>query len=83
MIGDENETYLMEFVNNRLVYEKIGTGERHPEIMTNFYTIGTTLINGKIDESSENKSGVSLLGCGIERYNKLIENKIFKQFVMW
>lgn len=72
MIGDENETYIVEFDNNALIYEKLG--DNHPAIMTNFYVIGTNLYNGKIDEEPENRSGVALLGCGIERYNKLIDS---------
>ena len=74
MIGDENETYILEAIDNRLEYLKVGEGEEYPSVMTNFHVNGTQLIDGKVDTSEENKSHVALLGAGLERYNIAVEN---------
>lgn len=69
MIGDATDTYIIEFVNNELYFEKLTT-----PIMTNFYLHGTRLINGKLDITANNVSKVTPHGSGLERFNILVDD---------
>lgn len=67
MIGDATDTYIVEFINNELYFEKAS-------IMTNFYLHGTQLFNGKVDTSANNASNITSHGAGLERYNILVDD---------
>ena len=64
----------MEFVNNEVVYYKVGEGSTcaYPAYMTNFYLTDVTLNGeGKVDYTG---TGVSPHGSGLERYNLIVDN---------
>lgn len=74
LISDTNDSYLMEFVNNEVVYYKVGEGSTcaYPAYMTNFYLTDVTLNGeGKVDYTG---TGVSPHGSGLERYNLIVDN---------
>lgn len=77
MIGDENDTFIVEFINNKCVVIEAETGVTPTDFdktkaMTNFYLTGTEL---------KTEGGVTIvdpetltnLACGVERYNNAIK----------
>lgn len=73
MIGDPNETYIVEFYNNEMYVEKTDTDGGKLAVMTNFYIKGINLIDGKIGNVGENLSGLTPNGSGVDRYNILVD----------
>lgn len=72
MIGDEDSTYVIEYVDNQCVVI-----DKYP-YMTNFYMDALhDLENDKIvrnTDSDENQCGVNKFGIGIERWNTIVDN---------
>lgn len=73
MIGDPNETYIVEFFNNEMYVEKTDTDGGKLSIMTNFYIKGVELVEGRIGNVGENLSGLTTYGSGVDRYNILAD----------
>lgn len=65
MIADKDETYLIEFIDNRMVVSNMDVAYGGRTYMTNFYLYNTSMTeDNKIDFNS-----VTPYGSGLERYN--------------
>ena len=75
MIGDKDKTYVVEIVNNTVVYKE-------HNIMTNFHIDGVNFLpNGKVYTNADavdghlaSSLGITEHGSGLERYNILVES---------
>lgn len=75
LLGDENKTYVVEFINNRLV------AIEH-NISTNFYISGVTFNeDGRVYTPANvefghyaSENGITPHGSGLERYNLIVDN---------
>lgn len=74
MIGDPNETYIVEFFNNEMHIEKTDIDGSKLSIMTNFYIKDTNLVNGRIGNVGDNLSNLTPNGSGVDRYNILADH---------
>lgn len=69
MVGDKNNTYIVEFINNEAVVTEVINSNK--EVMTNFYIQDAEFDSeGNVDFDS-----VTNYGTGLERYNTLIEKR--------
>lgn len=86
MLGDECGTWIVEFVEGKIVDTKVGDGEALPAIITNFHLTGAvpntdltremlgvfyTPQNRTQNDYPSKSNRLTLKGSGIERYNLL------------
>ena len=82
MIGDENKTYILEFINNAANIIEYTASDK--PIMVNFYNTGVTLNTNESfalyspyttdDNHSAYNNGITPMGCGMERFNHIYTN---------
>lgn len=69
MVADKLNTYIIEFIDNKMMISDMNITYSGRTYMTNFYLFRTAMSDGHIDVNS-----ITPYGSGVERYNIITDN---------